>query len=84
MGQHGDGQLDANQSLSTVTYPSWLKLVRDGTTYTGYYSTDGTTWKLVGSATLPPATATQDVGLFATAHSSGTTSEADFEDFTTD
>jgi hypothetical protein len=78
-----NGQLDSNQSHGTVTYPSWLKLVRSGTSYTGYYSTDGTTWNLVGNVTIPAAAATQDVGVFATAHSAGSTSEADFEGFST-
>ncbi|WP_079138663.1 NEW3 domain-containing protein, partial [Actinacidiphila rubida] len=36
----GDGQLDSQDSTGTATYPSWLKLVRHGTTYSGYYSTD--------------------------------------------
>ncbi len=80
---NGDGQLDSQSSAGTATYPSWLKLVRDGDTYTGYYSTDDTTWNLVGTATLPTAAATQDVGLTNTSHASGTTGEADFEDFTT-
>jgi hypothetical protein len=75
--------LDSQDSTGTATYPSWLKLVRSGTTYTGYYSTDGTTWTLVGSATIPSATATQDVGLVATSHASGTTGEVDFDHFTT-
>jgi hypothetical protein len=34
--------------------PVWLKLVRNGSTYTGYYSTDGTAWTLVGTADVPP------------------------------
>ncbi len=85
----GDGRLDSNSAPSdsgvgTATYPSWLKLVRSGTTYTGYYSTDGTTWNLVATENVPSATAAQDVGVFATAHQSGTTSEVDFDDFTTD
>lgn len=80
---NGDGQLDSNQSHATVTYPSWLKLVRAGTTYTGYWSTDGSTWNLVGSVSVPQAAATQDVGVFATAHAAGTTGEADFDAFST-
>ncbi|SEG84325.1 Alpha galactosidase A [Actinacidiphila yanglinensis] len=79
----GDGQLDSQSSTGTATYPSWLKLVRDGNTYTGYYSTDDSTWNLVGTATLPTAAATQDVGLTATSHAAGTTGEVDFDDFTT-
>jgi len=82
----GSGMLDSNSAPSnsgsgTPTYPTWLKLVRSGDTYTGYYSTDDSTWTLVGTATAPGATATQDVGLFTSSHSDGTIGEADFTDF---
>jgi alpha-galactosidase len=62
-----------------ATLPVHLKLVRDGATYTGYYSTDGTTWTQVGTATVAgaAAAATQDVALFHTAASASAT-EADF------
>jgi hypothetical protein len=79
----GNGTLDSQYSGGTATYPSWLKLVRTGTSYSGYYSTDGTTWNLVGTVNLPSAAATQDVGLTATSHAPGTTGEVDFDNFTT-
>jgi hypothetical protein len=80
---NGDGTLDSNINTGGhPAYPSSLKLTRNGTTYTGYYSTDGTTWVLIGSATVPPAAATQDVGVFMTAHNAGSTGEADFSNFT--
>lgn len=79
----GDGKLDSQDSTGTAAYPSWLKLVRNGTSYSGYYSTDDATWNLVGSITVPTAAATQDVGLTQTSHASGTTGEADFDGFTT-
>ena len=78
-----NGQLDSNTSQASVTSPSWLKLVRSGTTYTGYWSTDGSAWNTIGSVTVPQAAASQDVGVFATAHSAGTTGEADFDSFST-
>jgi alpha-galactosidase len=53
------------------TTPVWLKLVRNGSTYTGYYSTDGTIWKEVGSETLSGQAATQDAGLFMSSHATG-------------
>jgi hypothetical protein len=81
---NGQGQLNSNQSHDVTSYPAWLKLVRAGTTYTGYWSGDGTTWNKVGSATVPGAAATQDVGVFATAHAAGVTGEADFDGFSTD
>ncbi|SEG72725.1 NPCBM-associated, NEW3 domain of alpha-galactosidase [Actinacidiphila yanglinensis] len=85
---NGDGQLDSNSApnntgIGTAAYPSWLKLVRTGTTYTGYYSTDDATWTEVAAVSVPSATATQDVGVFATAHQSGATSEVDFDGFAT-
>ena len=82
----GSGQLDSNSAPAdsgsgSAAYPTWLKLVRSGDTYTGYYSTDDSTWTLVGTATAPGATATQDVGVFTCSHSAGTIGEADFTGF---
>ena len=57
-------------------------LVLEIGTFTGYSSTDGATWTLVGSATLPTAAATQDVGAFMTSHSQGTIGAVDFSNFT--
>jgi hypothetical protein len=84
---NGDGQLDSSsapsgQGLGTAAYPSWLRLVRSGTSYTGYYSTDGATWVFVATVAVPSAAAGQDVGLFATSHNSGTAGEVDFDQFT--
>ncbi len=45
--------------------PRWLRLVRHGSTITGYDSADGTHWTLVGTATLPALTSTVQAGLFA-------------------
>ncbi|WP_236652304.1 NEW3 domain-containing protein [Streptacidiphilus neutrinimicus] len=83
----GDGQLDSNsapsnQGSGTAVYPSWLKLVREGSVFTGYWSTDGATWTQVGQATLPGVATTQDVGVFTSSHSDGTSGEADFTGLT--
>jgi hypothetical protein len=81
---NGDGTLDSYVSSSTgpmATYPSWLKVVRSGTSYTGYYSTDGTNWILIATVNVPNAAATQDVGMFMTSHASGSLGEADFANF---
>jgi alpha-galactosidase len=79
---NGDGNLDSSsapsgQGTGTTAYPSWLKLTRNGTAFTGYYSTDGTTWNEIGSADVPSAAAAQDAGVFSTAHSSAV-GESDF------
>jgi alpha-galactosidase len=78
----GNGQLDksASVSLSGAT-PIWLRLVRDGTTFTGAYSTDGTTWTTVSSATVPTATGSEDAGMFTSSHNKYDDARADFESF---
>jgi len=50
-----------------VSAPYWVRLVRSGSTLTGYVSTTGTTWTLVGSDTISMA-ASVYVGLPVTAH----------------
>jgi alpha-glucosidase (family GH31 glycosyl hydrolase) len=79
----GDGFIDGNINTGggTVTAPVWLKLTRAGSTFTGYYSTDGTTWIKVGTATVPGVTASEDAGVFMTAHAPGTVGETDFSGF---
>ena len=79
---NGDGQLDASSAASGQTvYPSWLRLTRSGTTFTGSYSTDGSAWTQIGSAEVASAAANQDAGVFTSAHST-TVGEADFANFT--
>ncbi len=51
-----------------VAAPYWVKLVRQGTTFTGYASPDGVTWTLIGSDTITMATSVF-VGLPVTSHS---------------
>jgi alpha-galactosidase len=69
----GGGYVDSWYELPGMFAPPpvMLRLVRSGSTYTGYYSTDrGVTWKTVASVAVAPAAAggPQDVGIF---HASG-------------
>jgi ABC-type transport system involved in multi-copper enzyme maturation permease subunit len=50
----------------TTAAPRWLRLTRTGDTVTGAESTDGATWRTVGTARLAGLPATVEVGLFAT------------------
>jgi hypothetical protein len=61
--------------------PVWLELVRNGSTYTGYYSFDGTDWLQVGTATLTGQAATQDAGMFVTSHATGSPGQVTFNGF---
>jgi hypothetical protein len=62
--------------------PVWLELVRNGPSYTGYYSFDGTGWQEVGTATVPDQHATQDAGMFVTSHAAGSPAQVTFSGFT--
>jgi len=48
--------------------PGWVRLVRKGDLFSAYYSTNGTSWQLVGSDTIPMGD-TVYVGLPVTSHS---------------
>lgn len=58
--------------------PVWLELIRNGSTYKGYYSFDGSDWLSVGSATVPGQAATQDAGMFMTSHAAGAPGQVTF------
>jgi ABC-type transport system involved in multi-copper enzyme maturation permease subunit len=48
----------------SATSPRWLRLTRGGDTVTGYASTDGTTWTMVGTVHLDGLSRTVAAGLF--------------------
>ena len=85
---NGAGGADVDQNVSvgsgTAKAPVGLRLVRQGNTYAGYYSTDqGKTWNPVGMVTVAASASggPQDVGVF---HASGLTTwttTATFRDF---
>ena len=62
----------------TATAPYWVKLVRAGSTFTGYVSSDGTTWTQVGSATISMASNVY-IGLAVTAHNSSALNTSTFD-----
>ncbi|MGH3169753.1 MAG: NEW3 domain-containing protein, partial [Trebonia sp.] len=80
-GSYVDSVTPANETNPELL-PVWLELVRDGSSYTGYYSFDGTGWQEVGTATVPAQAATQDAGMFVTSHAAGAPGEATFDGFT--
>jgi regulation of enolase protein 1 (concanavalin A-like superfamily) len=57
--------------------PYWIRLVRSGSTFTGYRSTNGSTWTLMGSATIAMK-ATVYVGLAVTSHNGSAAARARF------
>ena len=82
----GGADVDAHYAVPSVTvkFPVALRLVRRGSTYTGYYSTDrGKVWAPVDTVTVAKAASSgkQDVGVFHASGLSTWTTTATFRDF---
>ncbi|WP_328753508.1 hypothetical protein OHT57_44825 [Streptomyces sp. NBC_00285] len=81
----GDGRLDTWAGGGGSAHPSWLRLVRSGTTYTAYSTTNLLSWTEVASVTVPSASGAMDAGVVASAVNTnypGTTVRAVFDRFT--
>jgi hypothetical protein len=63
------GGSSASTSRTSNTLPFWVWLVRAGSTFTGYKSSDGATWIRVGSASIAMP-ATVYIGLVVSSNSS--------------
>ena len=48
------GASSADAGWTGIGTPKWLKLVRSGTSFSGYYSTNGTSWIQLGTAVTIP------------------------------
>lgn len=64
---------------SRARTPYWMRLVRQGNTLTGYASTDGVTWSLWQTQTIPNLPATVYIGLAVSSHNNGVLSTATFD-----
>lgn len=62
---------------SAASLPYWVRVVRNGNTFTGYKSTNGTSWTLVGSQTISMGS-TIYIGLAYTSHNANTSGTAAF------
>lgn len=56
----------------------WIKLTRSGTTFTGYASSDGSTWTQVGTITISGMSSSLEVGLALSANGYGHVDTASF------
>lgn len=65
---------------SGVSAPVWLKLVRSGSNFTGYYGTDGNNWMQVGSQSVA-LNSTVLAGLDVTAHNNSALNTATLTNF---
>jgi regulation of enolase protein 1 (concanavalin A-like superfamily) len=74
---------DKGNNITTATTasgaaPYWVKLVRQGSTFSGYVSTDGVTWKLLGTASISMAQ-TVYIGLAVTSHNNSALNTSAFD-----
>ncbi len=67
-----------NNTTTSGSAPYWVKLVRTGSTFTGYCSPDESNWTQVGSTTLTNIT-TAYVGLAVTSHNNPSLCTAVFD-----
>jgi ABC-type transport system involved in multi-copper enzyme maturation permease subunit/regulation of enolase protein 1 (concanavalin A-like superfamily) len=75
-GGHGTRlQYDFTGDIAGPSGARWLRLVRAGSTITGYVSGDGTAWTRVGSTRLTGLPATAEIGMFVTSPADQTYSE---------
>ena len=65
--QPGGVTTSKKSGLNKAVMPYWVKLVREGDTFTGYESTDGRVWVQIGSTTLK-LPETVHLGLVASSH----------------
>jgi hypothetical protein len=78
----GDGYVDTQTNVDSVSYPCELRLTKSGSEFTGEYSTDGgSTWTPIETVAVDDAATTQDVGMVVTSHDSGTLGKAEFAGF---
>jgi len=65
------GGSTSTKTKNGLTAPYWVKFVRSGSTFTGYYSPDGATWTSMGSVTISMGQSVY-IGLGVNSHKDGT------------
>jgi regulation of enolase protein 1 (concanavalin A-like superfamily) len=75
------GGTSVSTNVAGVTPPRWVRLDRSGNTFTACYSSDGTSWTLIGTDTI---TMPQDlfVGMAVTSHNNTTLTTATLDSVT--
>ena len=76
------GGSTVNSATAGLTAPYWVKLVRSGSTFTGYRSPDGVNWTQQGTATTITMASTAYAGLALTSHNSSSLCTATIDNVT--
>lgn len=75
------GAWHASAWATGLKAPYWVKAVRSGSTFTGYYSADGSTWTQLGSQTINMSSSAY-IGMAVTSHNDGTLCTGTFTNVT--
>jgi xyloglucan-specific exo-beta-1,4-glucanase len=78
------GTTDTSRQLLGPAAPYWVKVVRSGSMFAGFVSSDGASWVQVGTATNVTMGAVVYVGLAVSAHNNTTLNTSTFDNFTVD
>jgi hypothetical protein len=73
------GASSSSYAALGTAVPKWVRLVRSGNIFTGFYSADGVTWTLQGSAQTISMPTDMYIGVAVTAHSATSLSTATFD-----
>ncbi|MFO1497163.1 MAG: InlB B-repeat-containing protein [Verrucomicrobiota bacterium] len=69
--RNSSGGSSANTNTTGLSAPYWIKLVRSGSTFTAYRSSNGTSWTNMGSQSISMGSSVS-IGLAVTSHKDGT------------
>ena len=76
--RNATGGTCSGTTIAGIAAPQWVKLVRSGNNFTGYYSANGVIWTPIGTQTIAMASAAK-VGLAVTSHDVGRLCTAVFD-----
>ncbi|MBU6410814.1 MAG: DUF1349 domain-containing protein, partial [Verrucomicrobia bacterium] len=74
----GANSINVSGWIRNILPPQWVKLVRSGNTFTGSYSTNGSTWTQIGSTSVTMAT-NATAGLAVSSHDNTSLNTATFD-----
>jgi hypothetical protein len=82
-GNVGEFEANVTNGGTTPTFPTWIRLVKNGLAFTAWYKTAiGNSWTQIGSAQTPQTgKLISHVGLFACSHNTGQTGAVVFDDW---
>ncbi len=79
--RNDSGQL-GNIQVTGITTSAWVRIIRSGNSFSGYYSTDGSTWTLIGTTSITFSNSTILAGLAVTSHNNSALAVATFSNVT--